>query len=406
MASSTCIKVWRRGVAATLVTLAVALSGPTAMAAENGDSQGDTLRAVTLVYRHSVVSPKYELPKINVQWPMGYRQLTAIGIRDTYEKGQALRRRYVKELGLVSERYRAGELYVRASNEDRSLQTAQMLMLGMFPLGTGPDPAHYDKSLEAVPSTELAFTPIPIHAVSLEEDKELRPWTGDADCKKYRKFAKSIAHTALYREQASRHEDFLVRMASTTGLYEGEDPAQILADINEMYEPLEAQLRHNIPLPAGISGQDLERLSELSDWNYHHLFLGKAVGRLTGGPFIGELVNNFSNHIKGNGAATNMYVYSGHQRTILGVDAALGIETAHAHGPMFKGRIVPLGSHYAFELHEVEDGSYALRLKFVTDESEQIIPLPGCGGDMCPFDRFVETVADVIPTDWRRECSS
>jgi hypothetical protein len=100
-----------------------------------------------------------------------------------------------------------------------------------------------------------------------------------------------------------------------------------------------------------------------------------------------------------------MYVYSGHQRTLLGIDAALGIEMAHAEGPMFKGRIVPLGSHYAFELHELADGSYGVRLIFASDRGEQVITMPGCGGEMCPFDRFVEIVAEVAPTDWRKECS-
>ena len=41
-----------------------------------------TLRAVSLLFRHGVISPKYNLPKAKAEWPMGFMQLTSIGMRD------------------------------------------------------------------------------------------------------------------------------------------------------------------------------------------------------------------------------------------------------------------------------------------------------------------------------------
>lgn len=375
-----------------------------AMAAEDAKDDRETLRAVSLLFRHSVISPKYSPPKIKTEWPMGFRQLTSIGIKRTYMSGQALRQKYIMELALISARYKMPEVYFRSSDTDRALQTAQVLALGLFPLGTGPDPSIYNKALKAVPSPELAYTPVPVHSVALTNDRLMRPWTKQAGCKKYRRYVKSFSKTKLYRMQAKRFSPFLQRMAAITGVNEGKKSPKILFYINEIYEPLSSNIAHNLPIPKAISSQDLELLRALSDWNYHYQFLGKKVGRLTGGPFVGEISDNFSRYIENPGKARKFNVYSGHQRTVLGVEAALGIETAHTEGPFFKGRVPALGSHYAFELHEGAKGAYWVRLKYITDKGETTISIPGCDGPNCPFKRFRKIVAAVTPKDWRAEC--
>lgn len=388
-------------VSAALIGDALAQSSQTVVAVNDRS----TLRSVSMIFRHSVISPKYSPPKIKAEWPMGYRQLTAIGVQRTYAYGQALRAKYVDKLGLISGRYNLREVYFRSSNADRALQTAQVLALGLYPLGTGADPAVYDSSLKAVPAPGLAFTPVPIHAVALRNDAVMRPWTGQANCKRYRQFVKALPKSKLYRAQAKRYSSFLLRMAAITGINEGKTPAKILYGINEIYEPLTAFIVHKKPLSKEITDKDMELLRELSDWNYHHQFLGKKMGRLTGGPLVGEVLRNFLRFVKDPQRGRKLFIYSGHQRTVLGLEAALGIETARTEGPLFKGRVPPLGSRYAFELHERAEKKYSVRLQFVSDEGEQTIKIPGCGGEYCPIDRFRKVVADAIPRNWRAECA-
>lgn len=364
----------------------------------------DSLRAVTLLFRHSIVSPKYAAPKVKAEWPMGLRQLTALGIREMYDTGQALRRKYVDELGFISGSYLPSEIYVRGSNTDRSLQSAQLLMLGLFPLGTGPDPAAYGKELEPAPAAGLAFNPVPVHSVALEADWVLRPYTGAANCKRYKKFVKALPKTKLYREQGDKYRDLLRLASSATGMYEDEDPNQILYSINEIYEVLAASVQHNFPIPPEISDQDLQKISELSDWNYHNQFLGKGVGRLMGGGFLGELVGNFVAVAKGDPRGHKFSLYAGHQRTVLGVEAALGIEKARTTGPLFKGRVPPPATYYAFELREPSEGSFTVRLKFNDKNGERVIPVPGCKGETCTFDEFTGLASEMVPADWHAEC--
>ena len=372
--------------------------------AQEGTGDGGSLRAASLLFRHSVISPKYSPPKVETEWPMGYKQLTSIGMRDMYERGQALRRKYVDELGLISGTYHLDEVYVRASNTDRALQSAQMLVLGLFPLGTGPDPAVYRSGLEAAPAPELAFTPVPIHSVALKNDSVLRPWTGKANCQKYRKYVKGLPKTALYHEQGRKYADFLARISRITGVNEGEALSRIMYEVNEIYEPLSANLQHSLPLPDGISTADMDLMGSLADWNYHHQFIGKGVGRITGGPFVGEVAESFRRFVKSGGQAPRLSLYSGHQRTMLGLEAALGIETFRTDGALFKGRIPPLGSYYAFELHEIAADDYAVRLRFVTDDDDQVAKIPGCDREMCSLDRFLALAREIAPKDWRKSC--
>lgn len=388
-----------RRMTTVVVTLALFV-GPTGHASAQSDK--DTLRSVALLYRHGVISPKYAPPKNATEWPMGFSQLTAVGMRGMYEQGAKLRKRYVDDLGFLSPSYHVDELYVRSSNTDRALQSAQMLMLGLYPLGLGADPSEYDPELVAAPAADMSFTPVPVHSVALENDAVMRPWTGRANCERYRSYVKKLGSTELYDKQGKQHEDFLRRVSAVMGVNEDKKIGMALFLINEVYEPLSANLQHNLPLPEGISVEDMQKMSDLADWNYHHQFQGPSVGRLTGGSFVADVIKNFKQVTEA--AGKRIYLYSGHQRTLLGVEAALGIETARTEGPLYSGRVPPLASHYAFELHEVEKDKYAVKLKFVSDDAEQTISVPGCDGPMCPLDSFVSAVSEVIPQNWRKEC--
>ena len=131
-------------IVAGIATAIMIWAGPVAPAAAQDTAvqeDKETLRAAALLFRHGVISPKYAPPKNATEWPMGFSQLTAVGMRQMFDQGSRLRKRYVDELGFLTARYHRDETYVRASSTDRALQSAQMILLGLYPLGMGPDPA-------------------------------------------------------------------------------------------------------------------------------------------------------------------------------------------------------------------------------------------------------------------------
>ena len=83
----------RKGVTVALVVVGLCGAAIGQAWSDTAAQDADSLRAVTLLFRHSIVSPKYTAPKVKAEWPMGLRQLTALGIREMYDTGQELRRK-------------------------------------------------------------------------------------------------------------------------------------------------------------------------------------------------------------------------------------------------------------------------------------------------------------------------
>lgn len=57
-----------------------------------------------------------------------------------YSVGKKLRERYV-DTGFLSSSYKRDEVYVRSTDKDRTLQSAQSLLYGLYPPPTGPKTA-------------------------------------------------------------------------------------------------------------------------------------------------------------------------------------------------------------------------------------------------------------------------
>ena len=126
---------------------------------------------VLFVHRHGDRSPWAWIPGDevnNASWPDGLGQLTALGMQQTHLLGSTIRERY--SVGNYS-RY---EYYVRSTDYDRTLQSAQCVLAGVFPPGSGPT-----SSLNSKPGLPDLSQPIPIHTVPRGEDSILRGYGTD-----------------------------------------------------------------------------------------------------------------------------------------------------------------------------------------------------------------------------------
>uniref|UniRef100_A0A8D2JSA0 Uncharacterized protein n=1 Tax=Sciurus vulgaris TaxID=55149 RepID=A0A8D2JSA0_SCIVU len=113
------------------------------------------------VFRHGDRAPLASYPTdphkeaASSLWPRGLGQLTREGVRQQLELGHFLRRRYKS---FLSPQYRREEVYIRSTDFDRTLESAQANLAGLFP--------------EAAPgSPEADWRPIPVHTVPVAEDK-------------------------------------------------------------------------------------------------------------------------------------------------------------------------------------------------------------------------------------------
>uniref|UniRef100_A0A2K5Q0G6 Lysosomal acid phosphatase n=1 Tax=Cebus imitator TaxID=2715852 RepID=A0A2K5Q0G6_CEBIM len=124
-------------------------------------TQARSLRFVTLLYRHGDRSPVKTYPKDPYQeeeWPQGFGQLTKEGMLQHWELGQALRQRYH---GFLNTSYHRQEVYVRSTDFDRTLMSAEANLAGLFP----------PNGMQRF-NPNISWQPIPVHTVPMAEDRQ------------------------------------------------------------------------------------------------------------------------------------------------------------------------------------------------------------------------------------------
>ncbi|KAM4825304.1 testicular acid phosphatase [Thomomys bottae] len=336
------------------------------------------------VFRHGDRAPLASYPtdphkeSVSSLWPRGLGQLTREGIRQQLELGRFLRRRYK---AFLSPEYRREEVYIRSTDFDRTLESAQANLAGLFP--------------EAAPGNpEADWKPIPVHTVPVSEDKLLRfPMRS---CPRYHELLRESTEAAEYQEALEGWTDFLTRLSNFTGLTLVGEP---LRKAWKVLDTLICQRAHGLTLPSWASPDVLRTLAQISA-----LDIGAHVGppraaekaQLTGGILLDAILTNFS-RAQRLGLPLKMVMYSAHDSTILALLGALGLYDGKTPTP-------PYAACLAFEfrrcLRDEEDdgGNITVSLFYRNDTSRPPLPLslPGCPAP-CPLGRFQRLTAPARP---------
>ncbi|XP_076432350.1 testicular acid phosphatase isoform X1 [Peromyscus maniculatus bairdii] len=338
---------------------------------------------VALVFRHGDRAPLASYPTdphkeaASTLWPRGLGQLTKEGIRQQLELGRFLRRRYK---AFLSPEYRREEVYIRSTDFDRTLESAQANLAGLFP--------------EAAPgSPEADWKPIPVHTVPVSEDKLLRfPMRS---CPRYHELLRESTEAADYQEALKGWTDFLTRLGNFTGLSLVGEP---LRRAWKVLDTLICQRAHGLTLPSWASPDVLRTLSQISALDIRaHVGPPRAAekAQLTGGILLDAILSNFS-RAQSLGLPLKMVMYSAHDSTLLALQGALGL---------YDGNTPPYAACMAFEFRgssrepEEEDGeNVTVSLIYRNDTSSPPLPLkvPGCPAP-CPLGRFQQLTAPARP---------
>ncbi|MBU0744818.1 MAG: histidine phosphatase family protein [Gammaproteobacteria bacterium] len=117
----------------------------------------ETLIFALDIVRHGDRTPLFSIPKSNYKWIEGHGKLTAIGMQQMFQLGTHIRKKYVDDYQLLPKHYQNGTIFVSSTDYDRTLISAQSILLGLYPLGTGPILPN------GTPALPEAFQAIPIH---------------------------------------------------------------------------------------------------------------------------------------------------------------------------------------------------------------------------------------------------
>ncbi len=313
------------------------------------------------VIRHGDRAPTVALPKAAYPWPSGLGELTAEGMRQAYLLGEKFRREYIVRSHLLSEKYDSKQMYVRASDFNRTLMTANSVLFGLYPLGTGP----HLKSGLALPA---GYQPIPIHTLPVAKDNILVPQHHE---KAYQAvLEKQVLKTAAWQKMTARYAPDFGRWQAATGL-----PIQSLMQVGALADNLWVRHIHNIPMPNGLSPQDLAKIRQVGNWGMAYVYQSEAMARQVAQRLLSEMAQQVR-HAAAHQGALRYVLYAAHDSTLLAVMSALG-------APLSKQP--PYASDLQITLWQ-SHSAYRIKMKF----NNQPIYLPRCKKTECTLPEFLD----------------
>lgn len=308
--------------------------------------------------RHGDRTPVDEIPASPHTWKEGLGELTAEGMQQEFELGVALRKRYIEQTHLLPAQYDVSTIAVRSTDFNRTLMSAESLLYGLYPLGSGPH-------LASQPALPQAFQPIPIHTVPIEHDRLLLA-----------KPTKNIFSLAsLYfserhdlKDKLAPYQNKIKQWNIATGF-----DLNNYKDINKLSDALFIRERHHVPLPAGISSQDAADIMALGQWIWLQSFHHSPSFYPMGHAFLIN-INSFIQQAAKSKTALKYLLFSGHDSSIASVMATLGVAPE---------AIPPYASHLNFAVYE-NNGAYKIKVSL----NNKLLAIPGCANDGCTLSQF------------------
>ncbi|XP_043099543.1 lysosomal acid phosphatase [Puntigrus tetrazona] len=341
------------------------------------------LKFVTVLYRHGDRSPIKAYPTDPYKesdWPQGFGQLSQEGMKQHFELGQFLKKRYT---GFLSEDYNRHEIFIRSTDVDRTLMSAEANLAGMFP----PNGSE-------VFNPDLKWQPIPVHTVPADEEK-LLSFPLD-DCPRYTQLMNETEKNAIFLNMTETYRAFIEMVKNKTGLEKTN-----IETIWSVYDTLFCEAKHGKQAPDWVTSSVMETLKVLKNFGFQIMFgvyKRKEKCRLQGGLLLDQIIKNLSNAAAMDSKQkVKMIVYSAHDTTIVALQEALNV---------FNGLQPPYASCHLFELYQEENGMFSVEM-FYRNNTNVFDPypvsLPGCS-QRCPLQDFVNLTHEVIPKDRNKEC--
>ncbi|EFX74587.1 hypothetical protein DAPPUDRAFT_56978, partial [Daphnia pulex] len=334
------------------------------------------------LYRHGDRTPvrPYPLdPYLNLtHWPVSWGQLTKEGKERHFKLGQLNRERYGD---FLSETYNPDEIYVRSTDVDRTLMSAECHLAGLF-----------QPNDNQTWHPDLAWQPIPVHTIAKEQDLLL---VLESECPRYDELLAQLNSSPDVRKRMDSNKEMLDYLAAKSGLNMTE-----IDDIEYLYDTLFIEDRFNKTLPEWTTKYFPSPMKEFSDFSFEMKAYNLEMQRLRGGPLVKELVEHLGAYAQSKLTPPNrkLFMYSAHDVTVATFLSALNI---------FNGIQPPYASMVLVELHELKPNDFSVKIlyKNVSDDGRnpEVLSLPGCTR-FCPLDKFFQLVQNATSDDIKVEC--
>lgn len=290
-------------------------------------------------------------------------ELTLVGQEQAREFGRWLRWRYHMVLGLLPERHEPGAVNARSTNYSRTIATLQGVLSGLFPGTEDPIVVHTTEEID-----EILY-----HNVT--------------SCRKLHSLMKELKQQLkeeMHKEQPPHTEELQGQVQAALRL-----PPEHKVHWVDLHDAMTTMLTHGKEIPAALRDPSVLRgINQHATERFMHLIAphpetGKhqEVLRLGMGVLLGMMVRRMEHTAAaGRDASPKMYLYSGHDSSLMPLLAALGKPVTDWP---------PYLSNLVLELWRQPQGQQYVKVLY----NQKELPLTElCGGPTCELQQFREQV--------------
>lgn len=341
------------------LTIALLISTPSLFAA-------DTLIFAVDIIRHGDRTPIISLPAANYQWQEGLGQLTAEGMQQEYKLGMEFRKKYVEQTHLLPDQYKYGTMYIRSTDYERTLMSAQSLLMGLYPPGTGPKTT--ETSAPALPN---GFQPLPIFSAPSKYDDVILQRISSEEHEKL--MEQYVYSTKEWQEKNETLKDKYPLWSQLTGV-----KINSLEDLLLLGDTLYVHQVHNIPMPQGLSSADIETIINASHW----ILVAQERPKQVANVYHRKMMTNIANFLATGSKQNSKLKYvllSAHDTTVAGALSFLGAPLDNSP---------PYAANLNFSLYESGSDYYTVKVFY----NDTPVSIPACGGTVCELQQFIKLV--------------
>lgn len=316
------------------------------------------------IFRHGDRTPLTNIPKAPHKWLGEPGELTALGMQQEYQLGIKMRKRYIEHSHLLPAHFDNNTLYVYSTNTNRTLMSAQSLLLGLYPLGTGPkiSEKHF-----ALPS---GFQPIPIHTERFNQELWL---FADSDETYFKKLLdKYVVIHPAWQAKLKELSPMFSHWSHLTGV-----SLHDLYDVENLSDALYIYKLHHVPYPKGLTDKEADKIIQEGQWAFLYEW-NKKMGRVTGHQLMMTIANYFDQVIHQH-SPLKLVLISGHDSTILSAMSAMQ-DSIKDSPPVY-------ASDLNFALYEIKPHEYVVRIHY----NDKPVHL-SCGYH-CPLKDFLQLIS-------------
>lgn len=329
-------------------------------------SSESQLKLIIVLIRHGDRTSFHYFPTIASSRNRVPGQLTGIGMRQEYNLGKQFRDELIAKNKLLSAQYIPGEIQARALALDRTLMSAQLFLMGLYPPGTGP----FD--------SPMRFQPIPIFTTPIKQDALLH---AGSQCPAADNYIKSHVYaTVTWKNKEKKYQAQLKKWSAIAG------ENITLKNISTLEDPLNVALIHHWKIPTGFSKEDIHQIFYLYNWGKSTTYASQTIGRLLGGNLLKAIIDHIQNALHGNNNP-KFILYSASDTNIMELMSAMG-------------KPLMINPHYAsyLEFKLYQDGTLSVIYNGIP------VSFSECDTH-CTVQQFQSDVKAGIPRNWQKECA-